>query len=352
MNMRWRILIRIWAIASALGALGAQARPVRVLVWDEQQPQQKPAYTNWLGGAIATHLQVSTNFEVRTARLDDPSQGVVPESLDTTDVLIWWGHVRNADVPPAVGEDIAKRVESGKLALIALHSAHWSAPFIACMDAISRQRAIAGLPPSERPGAVVHATNLFPELRRAPGYQDRLTPAFVYRKPWQGPVQIDLTLPNCCFPQFRNDGQPSRVRVLTPAHPISRGVPPEFTLEQTEMYNEPFHVPQPDQVILEEHWANGEWFRSGALWRLGRGAIFYFRPGHETYPVYTNANVLKIVENAAQFLGNMVNRPQFPANSAAAGQRGIPPRVLTNPAGRPALVAPAAPGIPSTPKAN
>ena len=29
------------------------------------------------------------------------------------------------------------------------------------------------------------------------------------------------------------------------------------------MYDEPFHVPEPDEVILEERWAGGEWFRSG-----------------------------------------------------------------------------------------
>jgi trehalose utilization protein len=34
---------------------------------------------------------------------------------------------------------------------------------------------------------------------------------------------------------------------------------------QTEMYDEPFHVPEPDEVIFEERWASGEWFRSGAI---------------------------------------------------------------------------------------
>ena len=72
--------------------------------------------------------------------------------------------------------------------------------------------------------------------------------------------------------------------MLRPDHPIAAGIPAEFELPQTEMYDEPFHVPEPDEVILEERWASGEWFRSGAVWKLGRGKVFYFRPGHETFP--------------------------------------------------------------------
>ena len=33
------------------------AKPVRVVVWDEQQPQQKEAYDNFLGNAIARYLE-------------------------------------------------------------------------------------------------------------------------------------------------------------------------------------------------------------------------------------------------------------------------------------------------------
>ena len=68
------------------------------------------------------------------------------------------------------------------------------------------------------------------------------------------------------------------------------------------MYNEPFHVPEPDLVIFEERWEPGEWFRSGSLWKLGAGEVFYFRPGHETYPVYKQPVALKIVENAVRYL--------------------------------------------------
>ena len=59
---------------------------------------------------------------------------------------------------------------------------------------------------------------------------------------------------------------PSQVRVLEPDHPIVQGVPRLFEIPRTEMYDEPFHVPEPDEVILEERWAGGEWLRSGAFW--------------------------------------------------------------------------------------
>jgi trehalose utilization protein len=90
--------------------------------------------------------------------------------------------------------------------------------------------------------------------------------------------------------------------VVNPSHPIARGLPGAFTIGQTEMYDEPFHVPPPDEVVLEERWATGEWFRSGMVWNLGQGRIFYFRPGHETYPVFKNPEVLKVIENAVRWL--------------------------------------------------
>jgi trehalose utilization protein len=93
------------------------------------------------------------------------------------------------------------------------------------------------------------------------------------------------------------------VRVLEPDHPIARGVPRRFEIPRTEIYAEPFHVPEPDEVVLEECWATGEWFRSGMVWRLGKGRVFYFRPGHETYPVYKEAVPLLILTNAVRWLG-------------------------------------------------
>jgi len=70
------------------------------------------------------------------------------------------------------------------------------------------------------------------------------------------------------------------------------------------MYAEPFHVPEPDEVVLEERWASGNWFRSGMVWNLGKGRVFYFRPRHETYAVFKEKLVLQILENAVRWLAS------------------------------------------------
>ena len=46
-----------------------------------------------------------------------------------------------------------------------------------------------------------------------------------------------------------------------------------------------------------------QYFRSGAIWSLGQGKVFYFRPGDQQYAVYKIKPVLKIIENAAVWLG-------------------------------------------------
>ena len=69
------------------------------------------------------------------------------------------------------------------------------------------------------------------------------------------------------------------------------------------MYNEPFHVPQPDEVIFKETWTKGEKFRSGMVWNIGKGKVFYFRPGHETYPIFLQEIPLKILGSAARWMG-------------------------------------------------
>lgn len=275
--------------------------PIRVLVWDERQPKQKEAYSNWLGNEIASHLRTVPGLVVTSTALDDPAQGL--GGLDQTDVLVWWGHVRQMEIEPPVARDLVRRIREGRLHLIALHSAHWSRPFVEAMNERARQDALAALPASERATAVLKESDLFPRALIAPKYTDRLSPSVLYRKPIAGPVEVQLTLPNCCFPAYRGDGKPSEIRVLLPTHPIARDLPTRFELSQTEMYDEPFHVPAPDEVVLEERWATGEWFRSGAVWKVGKGRVFYFRPGHESYPVYKNPNALKVVENAVRWLG-------------------------------------------------
>ena len=286
----------------ACASLARAAEPrIRVLIWDEQQPEQKQAYENFLGNQIASHLKTLPGISVRTARLDDPEQGLPADVLDNCDVLIWWGHKRHREVKPEKGREIVERIKAGKLSLIVLHSAHWSTPFVEAMAERAKTDAIAKLPPEQRATAKIMAIPA--RLDSIPKPDAQLTPNVTYVKKPGEPVEATVRLPICVFPSYRADGKPSHVVTLLPDHPIAEGIPREFVLPQTEMYNEPFHVPEPDAVVFEEHFGPGEWFRSGSVWQIGRGRVFYFRPGHEIYPIYKNATVLKILENAVRWMG-------------------------------------------------
>ncbi|HZJ13782.1 MAG TPA: ThuA domain-containing protein [Chthoniobacteraceae bacterium] len=274
---------------------------VRVLVWDERQPEQAQAYEHFLGNAIAEHLKKQPGFSVTSVGLDDPQQGLDPVTLDAIDVLVWWGHRRQLDVNQGAVRGIVERIKAGTLSLIALHSAHWSQPFMEAMNARAIDDAMKVIPEGER--ATVKLDLVRPKPFTVPKRDEPLTPALSKIQNADGTAAWRLILPGCIFPAYRNDGKPSHLRTLLPEHPIARGIPATWDLPQTEMYDEPFHVPVPDTVLFEEKWDAGERFRSGCIWQVGKGRVFYFRPGHETYPIYRQELPLKIIENAARWLG-------------------------------------------------
>jgi trehalose utilization protein len=53
--------------------------------------------------------------------------------------------------------------------------------------------------------------------------------------------------------------------------------------------------------VLVSWFQGGEVFRSGCCYQRGRGRIFYFRPGHETYPTYHHPDVQRVIANAARW---------------------------------------------------
>lgn len=299
MNSR-RQFLQAGAMALAPLALpisAADPKKTRVVVWDERQPKQKEAYSNFLGNAIADHLKVQKDFEVTSVALDDAEQGLADEVINSCEILVWWGHVRQAEIKPELGKRIVQRILKGQTSLIAIHSAHWATPFVEAMNERSRMDLISKL------GEKTEIVEVAPEKKyTVPKYETRLTPYSKINKFPDGKIKAELHLPICCFPAYRGSGDPGTLVALKPEHPILEGIPREFVLPQTEMYNEPFHVPEPDEVILEERWATGEWFRSGMIWKLGKGRVFYFRPGHETYPIFQQELPLKIIENAARWL--------------------------------------------------
>jgi trehalose utilization protein len=281
----------------------APSRAVRVAVWDEQQPEQKPAYEGFLGNQIAAHLGAQPGISVQSVSINDPEKGLAAGVLDKCQVLVWWGHARHAEITPEAGQSIVRRIKDGKLSLVALHSAHWSTPFVEAMNERTRLDFAAQVQagPTDR----IEVNYVAPSNRyTVPKYDSRITPYVSWRKFPDGSARATVHLPLCCFPAYREDGKPSRVKVLRTGHPIVEGIPPEFQIPQTEMYDEPFHVPEPDEVIMEERWATGEWFRSGAIWKLGRGRVFYFRPGHEAYAIYKQPIPLKILTNSVRWLAS------------------------------------------------
>ncbi len=275
-----------------------QSAPVRVLVWDEQQPQQKEAYgPDFLGETIARHLSTRPGLVVKSVRLDDPQQGLDEATLDSTDVLVFWCHRRVKDQDDQRMESVVDRVKAGKLGFIALHSAHWAKPFVRLMQERSKSDALAQIPETERSSARWEFLNPQPYYKGVKA-DAPLTPAVEHTgDTWR------LTLPQCVFPFYRADGAPGHLTTLLPGHPIAAGLPATWDIPQTEMYGEPFHVPAPDEVVFEEKWDKGEHFRSGCVWRVGNGRVFYFRPGHETYPVFKQPEPLRVIENAVRWLG-------------------------------------------------
>lgn len=276
------------------------AQPIRVLVWDEQQPEQKKLYPNFLGNHLAQHLSKNQGLQITSANIHQSKQGLSEEIINQTDVLIWWGNVRHDDVPQETARAIVDRVKEGRLSLIVLHSAHWALPFRTAMEDRVIQDAVKMLPVRERDEIstefIQWRNTVMPSRSENPRFDSRIEQS-------DGSWQILLERPTCIFPDCCTPVQPSLMRVLLPDHPIAKGIPSKFTLPETEMYDEPFHVPEPDEVIFRESWVGGEYFRSGMVWKLGRGHIFYFRPGHETYRVFTEPEPLKIVENASLYFG-------------------------------------------------
>jgi len=220
------------------------AKKIRVTVWNEYRHEKKneeiaKLYPDGMHGAIAAHLKKEKDLDVRTATLDEPEHGLTDDVLAATDVLTWWGHMAHGEVDDAVVDKVQKRVLEG-MGLIVLHSGHMSKPF-----------------------------------RRLMG--------------------------TGCMLKWREVGEKERLWVVDHGHPIVDGIGDYFELPQTEMYGEFFDIPEPDELIFISWFEGGEVFRSGCTFRRGSGRVFYFRPGHETYGIYYDENVLRVITNGVRW---------------------------------------------------
>lgn len=217
---------------------------IKVTVWNEFEHEKtndevKAIYPNGIHMTIAEFLGKEDDMLIRTATLDDEECGLTQEVIDDTDVLIWWGHARHNDVPDEIAARVQQAVLKG-MGMIFLHSAHHSKPFKALMG----------------------------------------------------------TSCNLCW---RESGDLERVWVVDPSSPITQGLDKYFEIPHEEMYGERFDIPEPDRLVLMGWYEQGEVFRSGCCFIRGNGKIFYFQPGHESYPTYHIPEVQLVIKNAVRW---------------------------------------------------
>jgi trehalose utilization protein len=216
---------------------------VRVTVWNEFRHEKTDKavaqiYPQGIHGTIAGFLKAQ-GFDVRTATLDEPEHGLTPDVLAQTDVLVWWGHMAHGDVSWEVVSRVHERVMDG-MGLIVLHSGHFSRVFQKLMG-------------------------------------------------------------TTCNLKWREMGERERLWVVAPGHPIAEGLGEYFELPHTEMYGEFFDIPAPDTLVFISWFQGGNVFRSGCCFHRGRGKVFYFRPGHETLPIFHTPEVQLVIGNAVRW---------------------------------------------------
>ena len=113
-----------------------------------------------------------------------------------------------------------------------------------------------------------------------------------------------------CDLKWREIGEKERLWVMEPGHPIVEGIGEYIELPHEEMYGERFDIPAPDTLVFVSWFAGGEVFRSGCCYHRGNGKIFYFRPGHESYPTFYQPDVQKVIGNAVRW-AVPVDGPRF-----------------------------------------
>ena len=224
---------------------------IETIVWGENIHEQTNAtvreiYPNGMHQTIADSLSKTGLINATTATLQEPEHGLTQARLDKTDVLLWWGHAAHGDVDEAVVDRVIQAVWSG-MGLIVLHSGHFSKVF----------KRLMGTP---------------------------------------------------CNLTWREAGERERLWVTSVNHPIVQGLPQSFELEHEEMYGEPFGIPEPLETVLIGWFQGGEVFRSGVTYKRGAGSIFYFQPGHETYPTYHDPNIQNVLRNAVEWAHNPAAR--------------------------------------------
>lgn len=225
------------ALASRLSA----AQPNRRVVLWFDGPGPEEIYPKGMAKTVGEALSSLQGWDVVPLTYTDDQPSPSQDLLNQTDVLLWWGKWHHDKVSDEVVQLIVRRVKAGDMGCIVVHSGYAGKPFKALMGTTCAWKA----------GAV--------------------------------------------------DDSSVKVIVKDPKHPIARGIK-DFTLAKSERYTEPFDVPQPQTVVFDGLFTlpNGttEASRQGFTWQVGKGRVFYFQPGHETYPNFLDEQVRQILRNA------------------------------------------------------
>ena len=230
-------------------------KEIRVTVWNEFHHEKvskdvAAIYPEGIHEALAGFLR-DADFPVKCATLEEPEHGLTEKCLAETDVLLWWGHIKHEEVADEVVERVYKRVQEG-MGLIVLHSGH--------------------------------ASKIFAKLC--------------------GTDSGSL--------KWRESDDKEILWVIDSSHPIVEGLEKDhIVLEAEEMYGEHFGIPAPDELIFISWFSGGEVFRSGVTYRRGMGKVFYFQPGHETYPTYHQPEIQKVIINAVSWCASKSVQPVY-----------------------------------------
>jgi trehalose utilization protein len=234
-------MIRATVWAEPLGQMSAHPA-LRAL----QEAERARIFTHYPEGihrVICDGLvhELGAEGSVSTTTLDDCEQGLAPEVLAATDVLVWWSHGRNDELSDEAAERVVRCVRERGMGLIVLHSGIESKPF----------RQLMGT--------------------------------------------------SCQTERWRHGDDYEAVWTVAPSHAISEGIAPVFVIPHEEMWCEFIDIPVPDDLVFISSFAGGEICRSGCCFRRGKGRIFYFRPGHEAHATFHQAEVRRILANAVRW---------------------------------------------------
>ena len=200
----------------------------------------RAAYPEGLGEYLAQILRDAGHTATLLPITASGVEGFSDELLNEAEVAFWWGHMYHSCVEADIVDKVVDRVHRG-MGMVFLHSSHLARPFLRLIGTTG-------------------------------------------------------------FLTWREAGERERLWCVDPTHPIAAGLGDFIDIPQEEMYGEPFGIPAPDELVYIGWFEGGEVLRGGCVFKRGRGKLFYFNPGHETYPTYKLPAVRKLLVQACEYV--------------------------------------------------